>query len=464
MTCAIPIEGPSPAANQDALAAEITLLAGQINAAQHRLLKLIARFDHCHGWSGGGTVRSCAHWLNWRCGIALGAAREKVRVARALSSLPLIDASFARGEISYSKVRAMTRVATPRNEDYLLMIARHGTASHLEQVVNQYRRVRRGMENAQEERQQEGRELVYYQDDNGMWIIHAKLPAEAGALVVKAIEAAVERERHDPLAQVSAETPAEASDGTENLLPDAEPTSFPQARADAMEQLAEHFLAASGDVAGLKGAERCQVQLHVSLSALQGVYHSGNQGSECCHLEGNHGISPDTARRLCCDASLVTVLEDDHGRVLNIGRRSRTVPPALRRALALRDRTCRVPGCFEQRYVDAHHVVHWADGGETSLDNLVTLCRHHHRALHSGAFSISAQGVGPERQFLFHRADGKVMQASVFPQFPGVSAETAGDELAALAPEVTSLTCISLWQGERCDYGMAIDGLLSRHA
>ena len=144
---------PSEPRDNDQLAREITLLAGQINAANHRLLQLIAAFDDNKGWSGGGTVRSCAHWLNWQCGIALGAAREKVRVAHCLTGLPLIDAAFAAGEISYSKVRAMTRVATPENEDYLLMIARHGTASHVERVVGKYRNLRRGLDEKSEQQQ-----------------------------------------------------------------------------------------------------------------------------------------------------------------------------------------------------------------------------------------------------------------------------------------------------------------------
>ena len=141
---------PIPASFDDdeRLGAQITLLAGQINAANHRLLTLIAEFDQRKAWSGGGTVRSCAHWLNWKCGIALVAAREKVRVAQALAALPLIDAAFAAGEISYSKVRAMTRVATPQNEDYLLHIARHGTASHVEGLVRRYRKVRQQDEEA----------------------------------------------------------------------------------------------------------------------------------------------------------------------------------------------------------------------------------------------------------------------------------------------------------------------------
>ena len=138
----------------EALGQEITLLAGQMNALNHRLITLIAEFDVRKGWNVDGTVRSCAHWLNWKCGIALGASREKVRVAHCLQQLPLIDASFASGEISYSKVRAMSRVATPENEDFLLMIARHGTASHVEKVVAKYKSVQAKNEDLQEAEQE----------------------------------------------------------------------------------------------------------------------------------------------------------------------------------------------------------------------------------------------------------------------------------------------------------------------
>lgn len=125
--------------NRD-LAARITELAGHLNAATHRWLVLIAEFDRRHGWSDGYT-RSCAHWLNWKCGIDLGAAREKVRVARALESLPSISAAMATGQLSYSKVRALTRVATPATESVLLNVALHGTAHHVEKLVRQFRRV-----------------------------------------------------------------------------------------------------------------------------------------------------------------------------------------------------------------------------------------------------------------------------------------------------------------------------------
>ena len=184
---------PESCSSQDnqTLVDEITLLAGQINAANYRFLKLIAEYDRREAWADFG-IRSCAHWLNWKCGIALGAAREKVRVARCLDDLPGINEAFAIGEISYSKVRAMTRVATDDNEDYLLMIARHGTAQQMEQLVRKYQQVTAVAEPGASQTQHEARELLYYQDEQGMWVIRGRLPAEAGALVVKAIEEALD--------------------------------------------------------------------------------------------------------------------------------------------------------------------------------------------------------------------------------------------------------------------------------
>lgn len=250
---------PIPASFDDdeRLGAQITLLAGQINAATHRLLKLIAEFDRRKAWSGGGTVRSCAHWLNWKCGIALVAAREKVpdkagqalRVAQALATLPLIDAAFAAGEISYSKVRAMTRIATPRNEDYLLHIARHGTASHVEGVVRRYRKMQQQNVEAVERQQDNERQLVYYQDDDGMWIIHAKLPPEAGALVVKAIEAVeINDDEDDSTESFSEAVKAGAPTGFQELLS--------HTRADALVTITEHFLATCGNRGQVAGPER----------------------------------------------------------------------------------------------------------------------------------------------------------------------------------------------------------------
>ncbi len=427
------------------LGAQITLLAGQINAANHRLLKLIAEFDQRKAWSGGGTVRSCAHWLNWKCGIALVAAREKVRVANA------------------------------RNEDYLLHIARHGTASHVEGLVRRYRKVRQQDDEALERRQDSERQLVYYQDDDGMWIIHAKLPPEAGALVVKAIEAVAAPEQEEKQTALRADSAARKeveNDSAESFSEAVEaeaPTGFQEllshTRADALVTITEHFLATCGNRGqwrGLKGSERCQVVLHVDIDTLRQHGKEPGPQHEHCHFDEKPWVSPSTAGRLCCDASLVTVLEDKSGKVLNVGRRSRTVPAPIGRALRERDKTCRFPGCCEARYIDAHHIQHWADGGETSLDNLVTLCRYHHRQLHAGSYSIAVRKHSPDALFVFTTPSDRRIEESVFPQFPHDSAESSAAVLRRLAPSITASTCITRWQGENCDYGMAVDALLWR--
>ena len=457
--------------DDETLGREITLLAGQINAANHRLLKLIAEFDRRKAWHGGGTVRSCAHWLNWKCGIALGAAREKVRVAHCLDTLPLIDASFAAGEISYSKVRAMSRVATPQNEDFLLRIAQHGTASHVEKVVGKYKRVQIEDEDAKEREQDNHRNLVYYQDQDGMWIIHAKLPPEAGALVVKAIAAVanpLQQEKQEELQNDEKDVSAETfSDAVQKEQANRYQELLQHTRADALVKIAEHFLASAGEkleLQGLKGSERCQIVLHVDINTLRQHDRTGNPAHEHCQLDDKHWVSARTARRLSCDASLVTALEDEQGRVLNIGRKARTVPANIGRALRLRDKTCRFPGCCESRYVDAHHIRHWADGGETSLDNLVTLCRHHHRQLHQGSYRIALDKCSGGQQLVFSTPAGRRIETSYFPQFPHVSAETSSPALAAIAPNVSATTAVTRWRGEDCDYGMAVEALLVRDA
>src|SRR5262245_56466691 len=175
----------------DEIATEICTLAGRINAANHQFLLLIAEFDKRNGWNDGGSM-SCAHWLNWKCGIAMGAAREKVRVARALASLPKISAAMESGGLSYSKVREMTRVASAETEDYLLMIAEHGTASHVERFVRSYRRCQEAEELSREERQQESRRVSFRYDDDGSLVLYCRLPAEVGVKVMKALDLAVE--------------------------------------------------------------------------------------------------------------------------------------------------------------------------------------------------------------------------------------------------------------------------------
>src|SRR5881398_1185483 len=160
----------------DRLGDEIAEVSAHLEAATARLLDLIREFDARGGWNTG--FRSCAAWLSWRVGLDLGAAREKVRVARALGTLPLLAEALARGELSYAKVRALTRVATPETEERLVAVGRAGTAEHVERIVRGWRRVDRIAEAREAERQHAGRALYVYQDEDGMVVIRGRMAPE----------------------------------------------------------------------------------------------------------------------------------------------------------------------------------------------------------------------------------------------------------------------------------------------
>ncbi len=424
---------PRPTVSTADLAAQITELAGHLNAANRRWLALIAEFDRRKGWVDSVT-QSCAHWLNWQCGINLGAAREKVRVAHALEKLPLIGAAMARGELSYAKVRALTRVASEATETTFLSIALHGTAHHVETIVRQYRRTTEAAELSREARQQARRSVTWHWDDDGSLVLKARLPAEAGTLLLRALEAA---DADAPLPDVatdlniSAETPRTAR------------------RADALGVLAESFLKHGAEA--LNGGERQQIVVHVDCAALQ------QHASGRCELDDGPAIPVETARRLGCDASVVTVVESDDGEPLDVGRRTRSIPPALRRALTARDRGCRFPGCTHTRYVDGHHIHHWANGGETKLANLVSLCRFHHRQVHEGGLVVERVHDGAWR---FVKSSGEPIAS------PAHRADCDGTELIAAhhaqGMTIDSRTAATRWRGERMDYVYAMDVLAQR--
>jgi hypothetical protein len=307
----------------DDLGHQIVELAGHLNAALYRFLMLIAEWDRRKGWNDGGS-QSCAHWLNWKCGIDIGAAREKVRTAHALADLPQIAAAMQRGELSYAKVRALTRVACPKTEHTFLQYALHGTAAHVERIVRDFRRCKEAEELSREAQQQANRELKWYYDHEGMLVIKARLPPEAGQMFIKALQAASE-EVSEP--NVSAETP------NVKLRPDP-----PARKADALTVMAESFLAQGA--AALKGGERHQIVVHVDAETLR------DSTAGRCNFEHGPSMPAETARRLACDCSIVPILENDQGEPLNVGRKTRSIPPAIQRALNARDHgCCRFPGC-----------------------------------------------------------------------------------------------------------------------
>jgi len=415
----------------DQLGDRIAELSAQIQAATFRLLVMIREFDEKSGWNRG--FRSCAHWLNWRTGLDLGAAREKVRVAKALGELPLLSEAMRRGELSYSKVRALTRVATASNEAELLEFARTGTAAHVEKLVRAWRRVDRQDEVKHENRRHASRYLRAYTDEDGMVVLKARLAPEVGAAVLKALEAAeqvlYDRER---------ETKNERGDGV----------PLRQRRADALGLVAENAL--SNDVDKGTRADRLQVVVHVDEEVLEDPDAPG-----VSMLEDGTDVSAETSRRLSCDAGKVVMKHDSEGKILNVGRRTRTIPTAIRRALTVRDEGCQFPGCG-LKFCEAHHLKHWANGGETSLDNLVLLCRRHHRAVHEEGYRIEHTAGGELR---FFRPQGWEIP-SVPPPPPLVEDPLA--ELESLLDEegisIDAHTGFPRWHGESLDLNWAVEG------
>ena len=597
-----PGQGPELARLGD----QIAELAARIDAATYELLCHLREFDRGYGWEGW---RSCAHWLNWRTGLDLGAAREKLRVAAALADLNHIAAAMACGQLSYSKVRALTRVATPATEAPLLALALRATASQVERLVRAWRQADRDAQPDAEQMLLQSRMLRMRVDDDGMVALRGRLPAEVGAVLMRAVEAALE--------QVPA--PADGDDPT-----------IAQRRADALGLVAESALA--GELDPGNSADRFQVTVHVQANTLtarevdgearrgsaetravspaaaephstaadavphvaaetrlastalseppaaaedgataswQVTHPDGNAASGIASAAGrplgdsrsrnSHGklttdaspfrdrsarcpreakghggqegrragsaarsplgdesagygggatdpstpgpatvaaartsaetlqanaaarewAAPDTdrdaglavieqagglhlgreaARRVACDAGLVVLRHGADGEVLDVGRRTRTVPSALRRALQSRDHgQCQFPGC-DSRRCDAHHVEHWADGGETRLLNLTLLCRFHHRAVHEQGFQVVAGDA--DGQFRFLRPDGEPLPAEPpVSSWQGAPLAPTGARLAAAGINIGPHTATPDWYGESLNLTAALDVL-----
>jgi len=454
-------------AQSEKLAAEITELASYIFAANYQLLTLIREFDEQNHWERLGM----AHWLNFKCGIGMHAARDKVRVANALAELPTMSERFKRGELSYSKVRAMTRIATTDNENYLLMIARHGTANHVEKLVSKYSRCKRLQDTENANEQHKARELHYHYDENGGLVINARVPAEQGALILKALERAME--------SLDSDVPA----GTPNREP------FPARRADALAQIAETYLNTPPSTTST--ADRYQVIIHVSPDTLEdcpdtdvpaGTPNEDHPAEEHpdaesptdvpagtsddplnpirSHIDNGPHIAEETSRRIACDCSIVKLKEDKEGEPLSIGRKSRSIPPSINRALRARDKGCRFPGCTSTEFIDGHHIKHWADGGETSLENLVQLCRRHHRLVHEGGFRCEK---GADGKVVFTDKRGEVL-ADSFSMPPIADDQDPVDWIKTQNPDldIDPETCVPITRaGETIDWDLAVGHLFA---
>jgi hypothetical protein len=438
---------PEHSKGLERLGNEITELAAHLDAGEYQFLHLIGIFDEESGWEGPG-IGSCATWLNWKCGLSIGVAREKVRIAKALPGLPQISEAFSQGKVSFSKVRAMTRVATRENEEALLNVALHGTAKHVETQVRLYRRVKR-IEALQEENHRHAkRELSWYVEDSGFWVFKGRFTPEQGALIAKALDNALD----DDLEEQQA-VPEVVEKHLDRHQPWDQGVSNPidQRRADAMERVAEAYLASKES--NRSGGDRYLLNIHTDMDTLE----KDGTGAES-ELEERSHVPAETSRRLACDCSVVHWRDNEQGEPLSIGRKTRSIPPAIRRALKRRDGGCRFPGCSCSRFVDAHHIHHWADGGETSMDNLVLLCRAHHRLVHEEGFGIQTSPGGKTE---FTLPDGKAIPNGPDQRSRG-NVVTLQVKNRQLGLGINANTPVPKWRGEKMDHQMAVLGLIQR--
>ena len=337
---------------------------------------------------------------------------------------------MGRGELSYSKVRAITRIAQPCTESALVDMALAGTTNHVERIVSAYRRVE-SAEVAAAQRQHARRSLQHTFDADGAMVITIRVPVEAGAVILSAVEKFV--------------VPATPHDAGV-----VEPLSA--RRADAMVALAQAG-ASSPEGAGAGGSAQYLVTVHVDADTLNGESDEGR-----CDLIGHGdsiiepvGVSRETARRLACDGDVEHVVEDRDGNPLYMGRRSRLVRGTLRRAVQARDGCCRFPGCNRRARAETHHSDEWHLGGETNIDKVVLLCRFHHHLVHEGGWQVIAS---PTEGFVFRSPDGRSISAAP-PLFEG-----SVDVIAAHNRTARDGRC--RWGGEQLDMDLALTALFSR--
>jgi hypothetical protein len=463
------------------LEARICELAGHLTAATCQFLLLVADFDERKGWLAW-EMPSCAAWLSWKCQIAPGTAREQVRVARSLVDNLLIRREFAAGRLSYAKVRALTRIVTPETEADLVEMATPMTAGQLERFAHAHRRV----SETDRGRPRPGRKLTWGPAGDLDYQFRAILPSEAAAVIFQALRAARNdlEHPHDSHNQhdhdrgggrdVSAETrlarlsrrDAEAGISFTGEQPPPAEMEPAENLADALVQVCASYLAARAATAD--NPDTYQVIIHAGVRAITGAEPAANPAKadadlepdgvsaetpfwhpaheDRCHLDDGPAITPATLALIGCSATISTMFHDLSGAIIDVGHRTRKVPPALRRALRERDRgRCQYPGC-DSRRTDAHHIRHWANGGRTNLANLISLCGRCHHLVHDKGHIIAATGTG----FAFYTKDGILIPGC--PQLPQSHGGITTDHDAAITPT----TIIPPYSGERLNLSLAI--------
>ena len=418
---------------------EIAGFAARLAAATATWLIWIAAFDRRRGWERWEQT-SCAGWLNWKCGVDMRTGREHVRVARALEALPIVRRLFLAGELSYSKVRAITRVADRFNEAELCDLALEATASQMEGTC-------RGMRERGplpvwsptarfEAMGDHGRMLLELPIDDFRRVKEIALGSVDRLVDEARSESADDVTRHDVieslggmgavLSAVIAGLISGSLDGPEGpfedviLVADVEALRSHSGAAASSDGLPDAEDAPEPDGKGARAADTIEATgptneavpnepddppepVAAARPAAPASCCGGSAEPSECTLAGEW-LPPIVARRVACDARLQAALENAVGDAVGLGREARVVNRRLRRLLMRRDGgMCRFPGCGMRRGLHAHHVVHWADGGETEMENLVMVCGFHHRSLHEGGWNV----VNKAGRFVFYDPTGR---------------------------------------------------------
>ncbi|GAA1909041.1 HNH endonuclease [Williamsia serinedens] len=372
--------------------------AGQIAALTARFFDLLVEFDTRHGWSGHG-IASCAHWLSWKAGMSQRAAQDHLRVAHALTELPLLHSAFAQGTLSYSKIRALTRVATPDREEELRNVALSATAAQVERLVRSLRHIDR----RDEERESgavESRGRWRWNDDGTLSVTMRLAPLDGARFLAGVTRAEYERTR----THTDVDLPAATDSGTPPIDP-GEPASRADLWRGVPSDIAEAVIAMADTVADAVSVPEFVPGAEILVHSTEDA--DGNSSNP--HLDGGPALDDGEVDEASCGGSVrrVTDKRGRHGVVLRWGRKRRLPSRRLLQVVFQRDRGCRHPGCGRTRHLHAHHVTFWRDGGTTDPDNIVLLCSTHHRALHRGEFGIVARG---HQLFTFHTPDGSLLR------------------------------------------------------
>ncbi len=439
------------------LGEQLAAHAAHLDAAMHRFLVDLRAFDDDQGWALQ-SAQSCAHWLAWRLGMDRGTAREHLRVARRLAELPLVDDALRRGAISYSKVRAITRVAVPATEAVLLGMAESMTANQLETTCRKLRMTQ--LQPADPNESTERRFLSRRDRDDGMTQIITVLRPDEAARLFSVLDAiAAERTREQQGRAVSAEMRSR-SEGTRGQEADNDVSAETRSRSDREEPTRKirgrRFDRCDALMEMVERQARGAQPERLALDLVVTVSAAALAGDPTAPLD-RAGASADgtclplsTIRRLACDTGVVIVAEDEPGTPLSVGRKHRTVSGRLKRALSRRDPHCQFPGCANSVFMEAHHIEHWIDGGTTDLRNLINLCSHHHVFLHD--HHVTVQAGKPPRFFDDLGRAIEHVPARPRPASLGWPAIRAANANLGIRED----TNMCRWDGEDADYEAAI--------